>query len=224
MNFNRILKLRQSDLSYLVTKRTFTFHQYNEFTGKGKKLFKLSLMDSTGMCKRNLQVCSVLAAKSKMFFFQSPFRWLSVRLDLFIFKTKWDPSFSLSEFIIGAKQAACTVINLTSQKNFDDLKGLIEQSAFHKVTDDIINQMKEKSVEKLILNPEDIQVAIPYEVKLSSIGENNYCDIETVFIAHKFDSMLDQSNEGVILVLDIKTKYLNARLYRHTRETFRLTP
>ncbi|XP_023210120.1 uncharacterized protein LOC111613055 [Centruroides sculpturatus] len=134
MNFNRILKLKQSDLSYLVTKRTLTFHQCNEFTGKGKKLLKVSLMDSTCMCKRNLQVCSVLAAKSKMLFFQSPFRWLSVRLDLFSLKTKWDPSFSLSEFILGAKQAACTVINLTSQKNFDDLKGLIEQSRTTTVT------------------------------------------------------------------------------------------
>lgn len=202
INVKHVFRMKHLSVIYHINKRLFVSHSSSKLMKE-----KMLLFHTSHTLRRNIQLSSKLAIKSKMFFFQNPFRWLNVRLDLYTLREKWDPSFTLPEFIIGAKQAVCTVINLASEKKFDALKGLIEQTVLQKIVNDIINQMKEKSIQNLILNPEDIQVVIPYEVNLSSIGEKNYCDIDMLFIAHKFDiSRMKSNDERIFIILEIKMK------------------
>lgn len=123
------------------------------------------------------------ASNIKLFYIQNPFKWLSTRLDVFLLQARWDPHFSLNDFIKGAKQAVCTVLTHAVQNENEDLIGLIQPKALKDLINDISLRFEHKRGISLILHPDDIKIAEVKNVRLQTIAEKKYCDIDVGIVA-----------------------------------------
>jgi len=67
--------------------------------------------------------------KIKKIYVRSPFRWLDVKVKVFLLKSYFDQEFEESEFLQGAKQAICVVTRLISEEDFKALAGMMSEKA-----------------------------------------------------------------------------------------------
>uniref|UniRef100_A0A131Y722 Putative juvenile hormone esterase binding protein n=1 Tax=Ixodes ricinus TaxID=34613 RepID=A0A131Y722_IXORI len=149
---------------------------------------------------------SAQQSKSKSLILQNPFRWLSVFFDFLELKNRWDPDFNRKEFIEGTKQAISTVLSLIATERLDDLTGLIKREAVNKFVQQASEMLGYGNTQHL-KDVDDI-IAMPYRVKLQSIVDQNYCDIDVHFLVVKnMDSGQSSPSSGRALVCLLFAKF-----------------
>lgn len=122
-------------------------------------------------------------SSTKSLILQNPFRWLAVFLDFMELKNRWDPDFNRKEFLDGTKQAISTVLSLIATQRMDELTGLIKREAVNKFVQQVSETLGYGNTQHL-KDPDDI-VVMPYKVKLQSIVDQNYCDVDMHFLVVK---------------------------------------
>ncbi|XP_050715526.1 uncharacterized protein LOC126998145 [Eriocheir sinensis] len=115
----------------------------------------------------------------KVLYVPNPLRWLHNRMELATLKAKWDPSFDLQAFKFGAIQAICTVTDLMSQREWGELCGLLTQSAIDKLRS---TKWTYDQTHNLVMCPDNVQSAVIKDVRMHTIVDEKYCDIEVLLI------------------------------------------
>lgn len=118
-------------------------------------------------------------ARMKVISIPNPLRWFNNQMEMLVLKKDWDPTFDISSFKFGVKQAVCTSTELISRREWGELRGLLSQKAISKLrttkwTDDEVNN--------LVLEPSRIQVTQIDNVSMQIIVDRKYCDIDMTVI------------------------------------------
>ncbi|XP_013783820.1 uncharacterized protein LOC106467973 isoform X2 [Limulus polyphemus] len=199
-------------LSSLVCFPNIRYSHRNKSFNASK--FLLTELPELGLCRKFHQNrSSENISNTKLFYIQNPFKWLSTRLDVLLLQAQWDPHFSLNDFMRGAKQAVCTVLTYVVHNENEELIGLIEPKALQDLINDISLKFEHKRGDSLILHPDDIKVSAVQNVRLQTIAEKKYCDIDVGIVALKEKEKVWTEAGLHILMLEIL-----ARFYRDYTE------
>ncbi|MPC54198.1 hypothetical protein E2C01_048106 [Portunus trituberculatus] len=151
------------------------------------------------------QVSKPSTGSVKVWYIPNPFKWLHNRMEIAALQKEWDSSFNLETFKLGAAQvqmveypmllsnvtpqAICTVSDLMSQREWGELRGLLTQKAIDnlRATKWTFDQLRRvqfvfRQTHNLTLCPENVQTIVIKDVKLQSIVDQKYCDIDVLLI------------------------------------------
>lgn len=156
----------------------------------------------------------------KVWYIPNPFKWLHNRTEIATLQKDWDPSFTLETFKFGAIQAICTVTDLMSQREWGELCGLLTQSAIDKLRS---TKWTFDQTHNLTLSPENVQTAVIKDVKLHTIVDQKYCDIDVILIGAREPYSVDKHS---IILLEYFARfhrnYTEGRLPEWTITVFTL--
>ncbi|XP_045116851.1 uncharacterized protein LOC123507747 isoform X1 [Portunus trituberculatus] len=125
------------------------------------------------------QVSKPSTGSVKVWYIPNPFKWLHNRMEIAALQKEWDSSFNLETFKLGAAQAICTVSDLMSQREWGELRGLLTQKAIDNLR---ATKWTFDQTHNLTLCPENVQTIVIKDVKLQSIVDQKYCDIDVLLI------------------------------------------
>ncbi|KAG0714235.1 hypothetical protein GWK47_001651 [Chionoecetes opilio] len=133
----------------------------------------------TGYMLSQKQAAKPTTSSIKVWYVPNPFKWLHNRMEIAALQRDWDASFTLETFKFGAIQAICTVTDLVSQREWGELRGLLSQNAIDKLRD---TKWTSDQTHNLTLSPGNVQTAMIRDVKLQTIVDQKYCDIDVHLI------------------------------------------
>jgi hypothetical protein len=97
-------------------------------------------------------------------------------------RRKVDPSFSLEEFVIGAKQAVYILAELISSRNYDSMKEFLEPKAIENVKEVVASWTDEQ---QNFIQPDKIHIATPNIRDFFSHGQTHVLLIDVVSVGQK---------------------------------------
>ncbi|KAF4529541.1 hypothetical protein B566_EDAN014387 [Ephemera danica] len=134
---------------------------------------------------------------------QNPFMWLLTKIDFFMLKRSWDPSFNEDEFRAGVKQAVCTVTQLIAENKLGQLEGLMTKTAKEDTCRDIETNWTDEQRRNIALEDSDIQAAVPRRVYFKREKNTRICDVDVSFLALKPDPHADHS----LIFIEVTTRF-----------------
>lgn len=128
-------------------------------------------------------------------------RWIRTKIGFRMLRKSWDPEFSEGAFIYGSTQAICRITDIISSNDEDDtLKKLVTPSLRRRLMLEMAIHLTELQRKIIRLEPDDIKLLIPLEVRLRNVQERRICFIALRALAVKWHE-IQKINRLAIIAL-----------------------
>uniref|UniRef100_A0A6P7FVA0 Uncharacterized protein LOC114331470 n=1 Tax=Diabrotica virgifera virgifera TaxID=50390 RepID=A0A6P7FVA0_DIAVI len=138
------------------------------------------------------------------------FRWLKTKVQFKYLQRTWDPEFTEGAFIYGASKAVCTVTAIIHEDRQEELDDLLTIPARLKLKHDMKTKLTRLQKSVIKINPEDIKLFIPLNIKFQTQGLDKNCRIGMQLLALKWHKT--ESGPTKLILVTVKTEFL--RNYR----------
>lgn len=128
-------------------------------------------------------------------------RWIRTKIGFRLLKRNWDPEFSEGAFIYGSTQAICRITQIISKNDKDDeLKKLVTPNLRRRLLLEMSVHLSDIQRKIISLQPKDIKLLIPLEVKLRNIQDRKICLVALRALAVKWQK-IQYANRLAIIAL-----------------------
>lgn len=133
-------------------------------------------------------------------------RWIRTKIGFVILRKTWDPDFSEGAFIYGSTQAICKISQILSKNDPEnELKKLVTPRLQRRLLLDISVHLSKLQKQLLRLEPADIKLLIPLEVKLKTIQDRKICLIMLRSLAVKWQKI---QNANRLAIIALQTEFI----------------
>jgi len=123
----------------------------------------------------------------------SPISWLRMKFKLRQLR-KWDPNFSLDEFVGGTKQAIGIITDLVAKGDFKRLEGLLTKEAIENLKT-ISSRWDYQTLQTFVVGSGSRLAAAPKQIVLRMSRDKRVCAIDVLFVTLKRASLVKQEDK-----------------------------